>query len=268
MAMPFNDTTGKTGVIQQCELHTGLGDGAISGNATLLAEFTALVNQWYVKIVTIIIAAQTDWDWDDIGTADGSSPTQTTYPIATTPMVASQRDYQFTAALKLMKIKRVDVTYDGTNWYPATEFDTGSFGTATSWNGQGNIGLGNDAALDGQYFSDITVPYYKVQANSIFIYPMATASQVTAGAQIRVEFTREPSYFATTDTTKTVGFDTAWHPLIAIGPSYQWTKIHAPSIAAGLAGDIADFEARMREYYPMKDLGQIVFMAPLYKNFK
>ena len=36
----FSDTTNKNGLIQECEFWTNLGDGTISGDTTLLAQFT------------------------------------------------------------------------------------------------------------------------------------------------------------------------------------------------------------------------------------
>ena len=61
--MVFNDTTDKKGLIQDCELRTGLGDTAISGNAALLDHFTRLINQRYQGVVTMILDSQDEWDF-------------------------------------------------------------------------------------------------------------------------------------------------------------------------------------------------------------
>lgn len=257
MAIAFSDTTNKNGIIQRCEILCALGDTGISGNSTLLKQFTGIINSWYQKVVTMILASTNDWDWDDIGTTDGSTPTNTNYPIATFPLVALQRDYPLGAAAKLLKLKRVDITYDGTNWSRVTPFDSGSFTDSS------NVGFGNDTIIDADDFSDITHPFYDIKAQSLFIYPMATSSQVSAGAKARIEFTREPSEFASSDTTKTLGIDAAFQPMIPIGASYEWCSINAPSIAQALMPMLTDYEARLREYYPMKDQDMVNYLAPI-----
>ena len=55
--MQFSDTTNKNGIIQQIEFRTNLGDTGISGDATLLKQFTGQINDAYMKAVGIIIAA-------------------------------------------------------------------------------------------------------------------------------------------------------------------------------------------------------------------
>ena len=80
--MQFSDTTNLNGLIQRCELLTGLGDTGISGDATLLKHFTSLINQTYHKVVTMILQSQDEWDFDDKNHTD--------YPILTTDLVVSQ----------------------------------------------------------------------------------------------------------------------------------------------------------------------------------
>ena len=133
MAIPFSiKPSDPIGMIQLAENYTGLGATGISANATLLLQFTRHINNAYQKLVTTIFEAQDDWDWDDTGTTDGSSPTQSTYPIATTSLVAGQRDYTFPISLNMMKDLRVDISYDGTNYYRAQPIDSREI----------NIGLG------------------------------------------------------------------------------------------------------------------------------
>jgi hypothetical protein len=254
MAIAFSDTTNKAGLIQRCEILTGLGDTGISGNATLLKQFTGLINSAYQKVVTMILDAQDDWDWDDTGTTDGSTSTRTDYPVGTIAMVASQRDYTFPASLKMLKVKRVDVTYDNVNYYKAELFDSAS--TA--------YGVGNDTTVDGRFSK--AAPVYDLKANSIWIYPTASASEVTAGAKVRIEFFREPSEFASTDTTKTPGIDTPFQPLIAILASFEYSLGHDLKRADRLALTAQDYEGRLRTYYSKKDDAQVLALKPYNNN--
>src|SRR5579872_319914 len=110
--LQFSDTSAsRNGLLQDCEDNLNLGVTGITSNTNLLSTFTRYINTWYHKVVTMILEAQDDWDFDDLNNTD--------YPVATTPLVANQRDYTFPASLKILKIKRVDISYDSTNWFRA-----------------------------------------------------------------------------------------------------------------------------------------------------
>ncbi len=49
------------------------------------------INLWYQNIVAMILESQDDSNFDDIR--------QTTYPVATRPLIATQRDYAYATAL-------------------------------------------------------------------------------------------------------------------------------------------------------------------------
>lgn len=251
MSLPFSDVTGGTGLIQLAENYTGLGTGGISGNATLLKQFTRYINNAYQKLVTTIFEAQDDWQWDDTGTSDGTSPTQATYPIATTPLVANQRDYTFPLSLTMLKELRVDISYDGTNYYRAIPTDSQ----------ETNYGLGNDSVTDGRFVQ--TAPKYDVRANSFWIYPRATQSTGT----LRIEYLREPVEFASTATANTPGIDTAFQPMIPLDASIDYCMNHAPSRVEGLSMRYGDMEARLRRYYSRKDEDVVYQFGKQYINY-
>lgn len=241
----FNDTTSaRNGLIQDCELWTQLGDGSINGDATLLATFTRRINSNYHKIVTMILESQDSWDWDDGNNTD--------YPVATTPLVASQRDYTFPVSLNILKIKRVDVTYDGSTWYRADSFDSGAF----------NYGMGNDVSTD-THFSR-AMPKYDVKGNSIWMYPLATASDVAAGAKIRIEFSRDITEFTTTSTTSSPGIDAPFHGMISCGASLDYAIATSLGNKNDLAAMWADWEARLKRYYGRKidDVSPVIINYP------
>lgn len=251
MALAFNDTTNYNGLIQMAETYTGLGLGNISGNTTLLKQFTRLINNAYQKLVTTILESQDDWDWDDTGTTDGSSPTVSTYPIMTTSLVAGQRDYTFPLSITLLKDLRVDISYDGTNYWRARPIETREI----------NVGLGNDTNTDG-YF-DETHPRYEIRANSFWIYPAATQSMGT----LRVEYLREPVEFSSSDTANTPGIETAWQPMLPLDAAIQYSRVHAPALVGDLRLEYADMEARMRRYYSRKNEDRIYQMGSPYVNY-
>lgn len=242
--MQYSDTSGKTGLIQECEFLTNLGDGIISGDTTLLATFTRLINARYHKVWALILESQDDWDLDDSNHTD--------YAIATTPLAANQRDYSFPASLDILKLKRVDLTYDGTNYYRARKIDSGIIET----------GFGNTTTEDADY--NTTDPAYDLKANTIWVYPLATASQVTAGAEMRIEFLREPDEFTTADTSQEPGIDEPFHRMLAIGASLDYAVAKGLDVKNDLAALYQDYEARITRYYGKKSEDQALSVEAQY----
>lgn len=199
--MIFSDTTNLNGLIQRYERHTELGTGVVSGDTNTLKLTTADINESVYDLTNIIIASNDNFDWDD--------PTKTDYPIATTPLVADQRDYQFDS-ISFLKLKRVDVSYDGTKYYKAEPFDSSTY----------TDGFGNDATVDKNF--DKTAPVYDAKAFGLWLYPRADADDVAAGGEIRVEYTRAYTEYVSTDTTKEPPIDRPFHDLIAIGAALKY----------------------------------------------
>ena len=196
------------------------------------------INLWYQKIVSMIFESQDDSDFDD--------QRNTNYPVVTTPMVAGQRDYSIPVSEEVLKIKRVDITYDGTHYFRATPFDNG----VPAW------GFGNPTDEDANMIK--SAPRYDVQYNSLFVYPLAVASDVSAGATIRVEWERAVTPFATTDygagsimATSTVipGIDIPWHPMLAYGAAYEYANARNLPQLQNIKQDLVDWEARLRTAY-------------------
>jgi hypothetical protein len=227
--MKFNDVSGGLGLIQDCEDYCLLGPTGISSSTALMKQFTRNINAWYQKVVTMIISSQDDWEWDDSNNSD--------YPIATTPLVANQRDYVFPGSLKILKLKRADISYDGTTWYQITPFDSGAYTES----------LGNDTTVDARFTS--SEPHYDVKGNSVWIYPRATSST----GSLRVEFFREPTEFATDSTTTEPGFDEPFHRMLSLGASYDYCSIKGLPHAANYATQLQEYELRLRQYYGKKN---------------
>lgn len=247
----------------------------IHSDSTLYTDPIMLIdiNMWYEKIVSMILESQDDTNFDD--------NRNTNYPVATRLLVAGQRDYAFnTAAWTLagregaaglanqtllpLKIKRLDITYDGTNWFRATPFDDG----VPFW------GFGNATNEDSNFIQQ--APSYGVKYNSLFVYPLATASNVTSGAKMRVEFERAVTVFsqaadypaAAMSTSTTVpGIDLPFHPMIAYGAAYEWANANNLPQLQNIKNDLVDWEARLRQAYGRKDLDTVMSLQPAYDNY-
>lgn len=261
----FSDVSGGMGLVQDCEDNLNFPPTGISSNATLFRQITRYLNSWYNKIITMILASQDSWDFDD-------ATITTTNPIALRPMVAAQRDYRFStslwqlmgaenaalgsaAAVSPLKIKRIDFTYDGSTWYKAELFDTGT----------GGFGLGNDANTDSHFNKN--APYYDLSNNSLNIYPLATSTDVSAGAKVRIEFTRGVTEFTVADTTKIPAIDAAFHRMISLGASYDYAVIKTLPTAVGFQNLLVDYEQRLKQYYGQKLTDTQFILKSAYTNY-
>lgn len=248
--MQYNDTTNKTGLLQDCEFWTGLGDAGISGNATRKAIFTRNLNAWYHKVVTMILQSQDEWDFDDSNHTD--------FAILTTPLVSGQRDYALPVAEKVLKIKRVDICYDGTGntCYKAEPFDSNEMG----------LGLGNDVETDARFPS--SEPKYDLISNSAWIYPRANDANVTNSGIIRIEWTREVDEFVVGDTTQEPGFDEPFHRMLSLGASLDYALAKNLVIKNDIATMLQDYEQRLKQFYGSKQLDRNYILKPSYTNYE
>lgn len=202
----------------------------------------------------MIFESQDSTDFDD--------NRNSSYPIVTTPLVAGQRDYPIPVSNAVLKVKRIDITYDGTNYFRATSFDNG----ATSW------GLGNPTNEDINMIKQ--APQYDIQYQSIFVYPLATASDVSSGAKIRVEWERNITPFTAadyttdpSDSTVILGFDPPFHPIVAWGAAYEKAMSENLPQKEELQQSLQDWETRLRTAYGRKDLDTILAMRPAYDSY-
>lgn len=201
------------------------------------------INNWYHKIAsTMIYSAQDESDFDD--------QRNTSYPLKYVTLVSGQRDYSIPVSEKVVGIKRCDISWDGgTTWYRAEPIDSAEISHG--------MGRGTDTTaentLDGNY--NKTEPKYDSKYNSVFIYPRPTADDETNGAVMKIEWQREMTPFTSgelTAGTEIPGFDTAFHPMIAYGASYEYTIINNPSVAKTLWTTLQDFEVRLNRVYGLK----------------
>lgn len=215
------------------------------------------INIYLQKFVSIVFESQDDTNFDDIR--------NTTYPIKTVPLVAGQRDYSIPVSEQVLKLKRADVSYDGTNFYRATPFDNG----VPAW------GFGNATNEDANMIKQ--APRYSTQYNSIFLYPLPQSSDaIGTGAVIRMEWERAMIAFsqsadypaaAMSTSTSIPGFDIPFHPYLVAGADYEFAKANNLPQKLDFLNDLNDFEARIRVAYGKKDLDTLYSLRPAYDSY-
>lgn len=189
------------------------------------------INIWQKRVASAIRIAIDGSNFDDYNQSD--------YSEFTFPLVAGQRDYRFAQNEKIVKIKSLSLTYDGVNYYPATQRDFTTFDFAT---GPASA-TAHNLNIDGNFTT--TNPVFDVEFNSIRIFPAPTAAQVTAGAAGYISWTREVTELTEAQLstgTLVPGFAYAYHQILAYGPAYEWclekNRAKAPAIKALLDEDL------------------------------
>lgn len=233
--MTFNNTTTKDGIIQDCEFWLFASNyGAISGNANNLATFTALSNRALDSVVTSIFESDDRWEFDDTTYSD--------YPIATTDLNNSQRDYVL--SVSHLKVTRVEIKNSTGDWLKLKPIDL----------------VDIQQARDEFMKEDGQPMYYDKLANSVFLYP---APNYDSAGGLRVYYQREPNYFLSSDTDKEAGFATVLHRLISLKASYDYAVANNLTDKITVLGaEIEKKNLELRKFYGRRNKDEILKVIP------
>ena len=227
-------------------------DSTSYANANMLID----INLWYQRIVSMILDAQDEEDFDDARQAD--------YPISTFALTTN-RDYYIGQTYNMLKIKDVSVTYDGVNYYRALPIDD----TENAWGVAPASATAANTAIDANF--NVTAPRYDMKYGGIWLYPAATQAQVNAGAQMIVEWYRSPVEFTSSDlTTGTAipGFDISFHAMLAYGPAYEYAQTKQLPQTSVLEQQLQDLELRLRKQYGSKQLDRKLRLTMDFDNYR
>lgn len=209
MSLVFNDTSNLAGLIQACEDDTGLGDGAISGDTTLLKQFTRKLNEAYDEVLPYALSQNDSISWDDTNNTD--------FPIGTVSLVQGQNDYTVFAdsnSLEILRIFKIAIlqSASATDYVPlqTVELDDEFVPSYLSPNPSAT-GAPTKVLIKGNSFFFNVLPNY------------------SATAGIKLYFEREQNRFVSTDTTKKPGIPGFLHPLLHHIASHAWLTLHRPA---------------------------------------
>jgi hypothetical protein len=198
------------------------------------ADLDASLNTYYHYFVNEILGAMDSWDFQG--------------EIATADLVASQQEYVLPT--DILKIKRVEISYDGTNWYMAEPFDINMRGRAT------------DTTSIAADFSK-SKPYFDAYDNSVFLYPIPDTA-VTAG--LKVWYEKEPTELSSA--TSEPSFLEAYHKGLAFGAAkdffYKYGKYND---ANAMDNELSRHINRAKDFYNRKVQDQPYIITPLYVDY-
>lgn len=234
--MKVSDTVVKDGIIQTCELLLDIGDGGISGNATLLQQFLNLANRAYDNIVSQIMKYQGDYEWDDsnyttfpigyvnLGTTAGSEQQDYTLPVANAG--DGQGSSGINSFLRFVKAQILDTSG---NYQNLTKVSETMF----------------EASLSATFNKPGFPQYYQLMASSILLWPSPLAASVTATKGLKIYFQRNKIDFTVSALTAVPGFPEIYHYLLPLEMSEAYAAIKGMKQLTFIQSKRAEFEANL-----------------------
>ena len=232
--MQFSDTTNKNGLVQSFEFWTRQPDGTVTG--TLLKQATARINAAFDRLMPIFLSKNDQIRWDDINHTDA--------PIGKVNLVANQNDYKITAddnTLKVLNITKVRIKTSST----ATSFT--ELERITADDPRVAAILSPDTSITG-------TPTGFVELGNVIYLDILPSYSATLG--IELFFSREQSYFASTDTTKVPGFPLPFHELLALYAALDWNRVNRTTdtaLISELKTEIARQEANLTAFVDLQN---------------
>lgn len=197
------------------------------------ADIAILANNAMERLTSLIFQADGRWQFDDSNQpatdqGDGTGG----LPIATTSLVSGQQDYRF--AVTHLGVERVEVLDSAGNWTLLQPID------------QRDV---DNQAISDFYSTNGAPIYYDKIGNSILLYP---APNYSLAASLKIYFTRPPTYFTSSDTTKTPGINALYHDLIALWPAYEYAIANGLPNADRIKVEIQEKEDALKEDYTLR----------------
>ncbi len=239
--MKYSDVANLSGIIQNIERLTDLGQGYISGDATRLKEMTSIINNVNHRVWHLIFMSTGNWQYDDGNNTD--------LPQATTDIVSGQAKYSLPETA--LTIQRVEAKDSSGLWALLTPITTNIIGQA----------------IDEFMKTDGSLLYYRLLNNTIELFP---APNYNSTGGLKIYFDRDSVDFSSSDTTKTPGFASPYHEILPIYASIEWLKVKQPqSPTLGLLlQDAARLEKSIKEFYGRRFKSKLPRISRMTQSYK
>lgn len=181
------------------------------------ADILRRVNQKYEEVVGKLIQLDGKWEFDDSNYTD--------LPVGTATMVNGQQDYSFD--VRFLNVIEVEVKDANGNWHKLTPIDKRTK---------------DEAISQYQITAGMPTEYDKI-GDSIFLYPSPATGSVTLTNGLKVHYQRTADVFTSAQVstgTKTPGFPSPWHMILAYGASIPYCMTYKKD-------RVAAYEAKMRQ---------------------
>lgn len=204
-------------------------DGLLGTDSTSypLASKLRNINLAYYDVVSDILSAQSNWEWDDTNKTD--------FPIGTTTLVNGQRDYSLPT--DIVKLLRVEILNSSGDYVKLQQFDET----------QTDVALTELSPVDG-------IPqYYREIGNSIELYPSPATGSVTMALGLKVYYQRTITEFTNADASLTPGFAAPYHRILSLSAAYDYAFSKTLPIAGPLLQKMNDMKTALKESYASRN---------------
>ncbi len=224
----FSDSTNKTGLVELLGRATGTQDATTSSYP--LKQKTVDINDALDKYLSIARKASPTIKIDDTNF--------TGEPLYTQNLSSGTQAYTYTndaSSAQIIEIDRVDILRSN-----------GTSKRLTLFNPE-NVGLDDNTGLASYKSTNGEPEEYRIVGKNIYLYPAPNYNSTNG---LKLYHSRAPSYFVSTDTTKTPGINNLFHAYLWIRPAYFWVMIKKGAAAAsGLKTELTDMEDAIKRYF-------------------
>lgn len=202
------------------------------------------LNKWYYQAHNWIMQSMDGWHYDDSNATD--------FPFISANLVAGQQDYGGLLTERVLRMKRAEITYDGTNWVKLTPFDLNEDMNAT-----------DSTSVSGD-FSQAN-PRYRMVQNSILVYPVPDTS-ITDGLKLFVDRSIIPVTASDVTTgTLVLGFDINFHDIVPMGMAYDYNSVKKGD--KSLMEDILALKFELMKHYSSKTADKKLALSPYLESY-
>ncbi len=223
-----------------------------SSNMPVAASTDPLVialNHAYETVVGWILQADGRWQYDDNNF--------TTFPIATTTLVASQKDYTFDATQ--LRVLAVEVMDKNGKYYPLKPLDRTDIKDK-------NFSITEYQSTAGQPAE------YDLDGGSIVLYPAPdNGVSVTLAAGLKLYFQRTADVFTVAQIatgTKLPGFASTFHMILAYMSAVPFAMKHKPERVQGFETKVAQMRGELDKFYARRDKDETPTMSMAWSKKK
>lgn len=224
--MQYRNTTDRTGIVDLLEDLTDSQSTATS-NYTIEVK-TRDINLAFDDYQNFVKSVAGTWQADDSN--------HTKYPNMKFDLNSGQQDYTFTEdeqGNQVQDIYRVEMKKADGTWAVLEYINE----------------MDDDTAISSIEAASGTPTQWYVAANGIFLKNPPNYSQTDG---IRMFFTRSPSYFADTDTTKEPGIPNGHHKYLAWKPAYWYWLPKDTQRAQAYLNEVLRIEASIKDEYSQR----------------
>lgn len=202
------------------------------------------INEYYRRAVDIILQHNNLWEFSDT--------------TATADLTASTNSYQLSAGAglnisDLIQIKRVEISYDGTNYYRATPI---------------NINNIEQAQLDSNFESSAglnvtTDPKYVLREDYIDIYPTPTAN-VTNG--IKLYYTQNITDLSADGDVPLI--PKLYHKYLALGGAYDYAVSRGLANVSVIKNELLEMEKQLADFMGIRNEDEPMVLTTTKRNYE